>query len=102
MLMEVGVPIWPQEKCERTFVRRIPGTMMCAGAHEGGRDACQVSTVSDLERTSVVFNCKRSREDESRAGINRFQNVSFGSLLARCDISRNFIVMRIIVTALRK
>ncbi|XP_076242357.1 trypsin-1 [Calliopsis andreniformis] len=41
VLMEVGVPIWPQQKCVRSFVQRIPKTAMCAGAYEGGRDACQ-------------------------------------------------------------
>ncbi|XP_076677168.1 chymotrypsin-C [Andrena cerasifolii] len=41
VLMEVSVPIWPQEKCVESFVQRIPRTAMCAGAYEGGRDACQ-------------------------------------------------------------
>nr|XP_033320877.1 proclotting enzyme-like isoform X1 [Megalopta genalis] len=41
VLMEVAVPIWPRNLCARSFVRRIPETMMCAGAYEGGRDACQ-------------------------------------------------------------
>ncbi|XP_076296054.1 proclotting enzyme [Lasioglossum baleicum] len=41
ILMEVGVPIWPRDQCVRRFTRRIPETMMCAGAYEGGRDACQ-------------------------------------------------------------
>ncbi|KAK1122587.1 hypothetical protein K0M31_009032 [Melipona bicolor] len=41
ILMEVGVPVWPQNKCANSFVQRIPNTMMCAGAYEGGADACQ-------------------------------------------------------------
>ncbi|CAK9807422.1 Proclotting enzyme [Anthophora quadrimaculata] len=41
VLMEVGVPIWPQNKCAQSFVQRIPDTAICAGAYEGGRDACQ-------------------------------------------------------------
>jgi len=36
------VPVWPQEKCVRSFTQRIVNTTMCAGAHNGGRDACQV------------------------------------------------------------
>ncbi|XP_078038726.1 proclotting enzyme [Augochlora pura] len=41
VLMEVVVPIWSRNLCVRSFARRIPETMMCAGAYEGGRDACQ-------------------------------------------------------------
>ncbi|XP_053998422.1 proclotting enzyme-like isoform X1 [Hylaeus anthracinus] len=41
VLMEVSVPIWKQERCVQSFVRRIPRTVICAGAYEGGRDACQ-------------------------------------------------------------
>ncbi|OAD52018.1 Proclotting enzyme [Eufriesea mexicana] len=41
VLMEVGVPVWPQKKCAKSFVQRIPNTTICAGAYEGGRDACQ-------------------------------------------------------------
>ncbi|XP_014488987.1 PREDICTED: proclotting enzyme-like [Dinoponera quadriceps] len=41
VLMEVGVPVWPQERCVRSFTQQITGTTLCAGAYEGGRDACQ-------------------------------------------------------------
>ncbi|XP_023288494.1 proclotting enzyme, partial [Orussus abietinus] len=41
ILMEVAVPIWPQTRCARSFVQDIPHTSLCAGAFEGGRDACQ-------------------------------------------------------------
>lgn len=42
VLMEAAVPVWPQEKCVRSFTQRISNTTLCAGAYEGGRDACQV------------------------------------------------------------
>ncbi|KAL6445944.1 hypothetical protein ACFW04_000964 [Cataglyphis niger] len=42
VLMETSVPVWPQERCVRSFTQRIPNTTLCAGAYEGGRDACQV------------------------------------------------------------
>ncbi|XP_020295935.1 proclotting enzyme-like isoform X2 [Pseudomyrmex gracilis] len=41
VLMEVSLPVWPQEQCIRSFTQRIPNTTLCAGAYEGGRDACQ-------------------------------------------------------------
>ncbi|KOC59163.1 Proclotting enzyme, partial [Habropoda laboriosa] len=41
VLMEVDVPVWPQDKCVRSFVQRISDTAMCAGGYEGGRDSCQ-------------------------------------------------------------
>ncbi|KAI4496409.1 hypothetical protein M0804_000219 [Polistes exclamans] len=41
VLMEVAVPIWPQEMCTRSFSQRVTRATMCAGAYEGGRDACQ-------------------------------------------------------------
>ncbi|KZC11080.1 Proclotting enzyme [Dufourea novaeangliae] len=41
VLMKVGLPIWPREKCVQSFDQRIPETVVCAGAYEGGRDACQ-------------------------------------------------------------
>ncbi|KAF3429734.1 hypothetical protein E2986_06369, partial [Frieseomelitta varia] len=45
ILMEVGVPVWPQNKCANSYVQRIPNTVMCAGVYEGGADACQVRNV---------------------------------------------------------
>lgn len=42
VLMEAAVPVWPQERCVRSFTQRIPNSTLCAGAYEGGRDACQV------------------------------------------------------------
>ncbi|KAL2743756.1 venom protease isoform X1 [Vespula maculifrons] len=41
ILMEVTVPIWPQEMCIKSFTQRITKATMCAGAYKGGRDACQ-------------------------------------------------------------
>lgn len=42
VLMEVGVPVWPRDRCTRSFVQRIPNTTICAGSYEGGGDSCQV------------------------------------------------------------
>lgn len=47
-LMEVTVPIWNQRKCEEAFVHRIPSSVVCAGAYEGGRDSCQGDSGSPL------------------------------------------------------
>ncbi|XP_055908011.1 venom protease [Eupeodes corollae] len=41
VLMEVSVPVWKQNVCEKLFVERIDDTLLCAGAAEGGRDSCQ-------------------------------------------------------------
>ncbi|XP_006608287.2 proclotting enzyme-like [Apis dorsata] len=41
VLMEVGVPVWPRDRCTRSFVQRIPNTTICAGSYEGGGDSCQ-------------------------------------------------------------
>lgn len=40
--MEVSLPVWTQERCMDAFTLRIPETVLCAGATEGGRDSCQV------------------------------------------------------------
>lgn len=40
-LMEVSMPVWAQETCRSAFTHRIPDTVICAGAPEGGRDSCQ-------------------------------------------------------------
>lgn len=42
VLMEVGVPVWPRDRCTQSFVQRIPNTVICAGSYEGGGDSCQV------------------------------------------------------------
>lgn len=47
-LMEVSVPVWNQQQCDRSFVHRIPDTVLCAGAFEGGRDSCQGDSGSPL------------------------------------------------------
>ncbi|XP_008559036.1 proclotting enzyme isoform X1 [Microplitis demolitor] len=41
ILMEVPVPVWPRDRCANTLAQRLPDTIMCAGAYEGGRDSCQ-------------------------------------------------------------
>lgn len=47
-LMEVTLPIWPQEDCENAFVHRIPASALCAGTSEGGKDSCQGDSGSPL------------------------------------------------------
>lgn len=42
VLMEVSLPVWTKERCMDAFTLRIPETVLCAGATEGGRDSCQV------------------------------------------------------------
>ncbi|XP_055371669.1 transmembrane protease serine 9-like [Condylostylus longicornis] len=43
VLNSVIVPIWSQEQCKEAGygAKRITENMMCAGYHDGGRDACQ-------------------------------------------------------------
>ncbi|XP_012526488.3 transmembrane protease serine 11G [Monomorium pharaonis] len=41
VLLEAEIPVWPQERCVRSFTQLIPNTTLCAGAYEGGRDSCQ-------------------------------------------------------------
>lgn len=43
ILREVVVPVWSQEQCMEAGYgnKRITGNMMCAGYHDGKKDACQ-------------------------------------------------------------
>lgn len=41
--MEVPVPVWEQARCVPNFAQTIFDSAMCAGAFEGGKDACQVN-----------------------------------------------------------
>ncbi|XP_077294942.1 proclotting enzyme-like [Arctopsyche grandis] len=42
VLLEVDIPIWPQDKCEAAFPQIvIPETTLCAGALVGRKDSCQ-------------------------------------------------------------
>lgn len=45
VLMEVGVPVWPRDRCTKSFVQRVPNTAICAGSYEGGGDSCQVKKI---------------------------------------------------------
>lgn len=41
ILMEVTLPIWTKRECQDSFTHQIRDSVICAGAHEGGRDSCQ-------------------------------------------------------------
>lgn len=41
VLLEVSVPVWNQQTCANSFVDSIFDENICAGGHEGGKDACQ-------------------------------------------------------------
>jgi len=90
--MEVAVPVWPQERCVRSFTQRIVNTTMCAGAYEGGRDACQVRFVlfaATKYRSRSVKACRltrsllpeggsidiraRNKEQTSKSGVVRLR-----------------------------
>lgn len=43
VLLQVGVPIWPHEKCVDAFLQRITNETLCAAAYEGGKDSCLVN-----------------------------------------------------------
>lgn len=55
VLRALIVPVWSQEQCyESDYGRkRITDNMMCAGYHDGNKDACQVSC--GLYSTSIYF-----------------------------------------------
>lgn len=42
LLLEVEVPVWKQEDCVAAFAQTITDNVLCAGAYEGGKDACRV------------------------------------------------------------
>ena len=48
VLLDVNLPIWEKEECERVFqIRRDPidyEYQFCAGPQDGGEDACDVNT----------------------------------------------------------
>ncbi|XP_021915461.1 venom protease-like isoform X2 [Zootermopsis nevadensis] len=41
VLMEVAVPVWNLSRCQSRFTQPVLDTALCAGAEEGGRDACR-------------------------------------------------------------
>ena len=41
VLMQVSVPIVPQDKCKKTYGSSIHDSMVCAGLDKGGKDSCQ-------------------------------------------------------------
>ncbi|XP_049863595.1 proclotting enzyme-like [Schistocerca gregaria] len=41
VLRQVGIPVWPHQRCEPLFSQPILDTHLCAGAYEGGKDSCQ-------------------------------------------------------------
>lgn len=44
ILRSLLVPVWSHSQCQQSGygVKRITDNMMCAGFHDGGKDACQV------------------------------------------------------------
>lgn len=89
VLMEVTLPIWSQEACQRQFDQPILDTEICAGTEAGGRDSCQVS----VSRLQVVWRlvgaCFKSPNPPlSNANLNRFQGDSGGPLLLQMSDGR--------------
>lgn len=69
ILMEVTVPIWPQELCIKSFTQRITKATMCAGAYKGGRDACQVRIKRRKKEKKKPYVISKAQEIE-RVRIN--------------------------------
>lgn len=46
VLLQVAIPVWPQQKCVDSFVQRITDDNICAAGFEGGKDSCLVSGFS--------------------------------------------------------
>ena len=44
VLLEVLLPIWKLEDCQKSYTQPISDKQMCAGYKQGGRDSCQVMT----------------------------------------------------------
>lgn len=44
VLLQVSIPVWPQQKCVDAFVQRITDDNICAAGFEGGKDSCLVRT----------------------------------------------------------
>lgn len=57
LLRSLIVPVWSQEQCYDSDygMKRISDNMMCAGYHDGVRDACQVN-YKHLQFLGVVLN----------------------------------------------
>lgn len=49
VLRSLLVPVWSHSQCQQSGygVKRITENMMCAGFHDGGKDACQVGKLFD-------------------------------------------------------
>ncbi|KAJ8363226.1 hypothetical protein SKAU_G00120570 [Synaphobranchus kaupii] len=41
ILQKVGVPLISEDVCNRSYGYKITPRMLCAGFHDGGKDACQ-------------------------------------------------------------
>lgn len=80
LLQEVHVPIWEQEDCEEVY-GPLTNRQVCAGAPEGGKDACQADSGSGL----LVWNVGKWEQ----LGI-----VSFGIGCARPSIPGVFADVR--------
>ncbi|KAL1492643.1 hypothetical protein ABEB36_010872 [Hypothenemus hampei] len=41
ILLQVSVPVWPQESCQDSVLQRITEFNLCAAGYDGGKDSCQ-------------------------------------------------------------
>lgn len=55
VLRSLLVPVWSHSQCQQSGygVKRISENMMCAGFHDGGKDACQVGYSLGYTRSMI-------------------------------------------------
>ena len=49
VLRGVPLPVWTNEDCDKAYFQPVTEVFLCAGYADGGRDACQVTSKTDLQ-----------------------------------------------------
>lgn len=75
-LRRVVVPIWSQQQCLEAGYgsKKISDNMMCAGYHDGKKDACQVSIQVFSERRMLFNHTVFIRQGDSGGPMHKMGN----------------------------